>query len=307
MTRRWEEALDAKTDIVKFWKSDLGQQYSASYLESTTRDPNPHWQGLDIELNRDLQQRILPRITDADTVYIDPDMQTVIETAARTVKLRTVYPDDILSLNAFVYLNRSIRVTDRNDKFVTFRAIHWFPIRVTSDIGTTLSGLQLCFYHDTYSHDDYTDPIERTITSRWLLGFNLPWFFAQPDNETDNMSPLSAYTGKILLSLWTLMQQRIAIRTKERVSNPFRKRATKANIADHHVTLVTLRRPQPKRSDGDHREVEWTHQWLVSGHWRNQPYRALNTTKQIWINPYVKGPDDLPLAVPTTKVYTLVR
>lgn len=41
----------------------------------------------------------------------------------------------------------------------------------------------------------------------------------------------------------------------------------------------------------------YSHRWIVQGHWRNQPYKENGETvhKVIWIAPYVKGPDDKPL------------
>jgi len=48
--------------------------------------------------------------------------------------------------------------------------------------------------------------------------------------------------------------------------------------------------------------VEWTKRWMVRGHWRLQPYGPVGqkTHKPIWIDPYVKGPEDKPLDVRPT-------
>ena len=43
--------------------------------------------------------------------------------------------------------------------------------------------------------------------------------------------------------------------------------------------------------------VNWTHRWLVDGFWRSQWFPSLGRHRQIWISPYVKGPEDLPLVI----------
>lgn len=63
------------------------------------------------------------------------------------------------------------------------------------------------------------------------------------------------------------------------------------------VTIVRL----PKRhyvTDGDgHTLTEWSHRWMVTGHWRKQWYAKAEVHRPKWIAPYVKGPDDKPLLV----------
>jgi hypothetical protein len=43
--------------------------------------------------------------------------------------------------------------------------------------------------------------------------------------------------------------------------------------------------------------VDWSHRWVVSGHWRHQYLPSCGTHRQQWIASHVKGPDDKPLVV----------
>lgn len=54
--------------------------------------------------------------------------------------------------------------------------------------------------------------------------------------------------------------------------------------------------------------IEWSHRWIVRGHWRHQPYgpRDNPSYEWRWINPYIKGPEDAPLAM-NEHVYKLAR
>ncbi len=49
-------------------------------------------------------------------------------------------------------------------------------------------------------------------------------------------------------------------------------------------------------------------QWVVSGHWRNQPYGPGRTLRKLtYVNPYVKGPDEMPLREARPKVFAVMR
>lgn len=72
------------------------------------------------------------------------------------------------------------------------------------------------------------------------------------------------------------------------------------------TTVIRLRRSSTPR-DGAPTAVEWSHRWLVRGHWRKQrvgPGRA--EVRPVWVQGYVKGPDGVPLVV-SNHVYDLVR
>lgn len=73
------------------------------------------------------------------------------------------------------------------------------------------------------------------------------------------------------------------------------------------VKVVELRRaggPEPPR---EHRATatEWSRQWIVREHIRNQPYKDGHRPKLI--EAYVKGPADKPLHVPSHTVYSVTR
>jgi hypothetical protein len=61
------------------------------------------------------------------------------------------------------------------------------------------------------------------------------------------------------------------------------------------VSVILLRRKSGRGLEGT--EVEWSHRWLVRGHWRQQWYPTLNEHRLIYINPHVKGPESKPFIV----------
>jgi hypothetical protein len=63
--------------------------------------------------------------------------------------------------------------------------------------------------------------------------------------------------------------------------------------------VVVLRRALIKKDkDEQGKDVNWTHQWMVSGHWRQQWYPSANAHGLIWVPPHLKGPPELPLKTP---------
>jgi hypothetical protein len=75
-----------------------------------------------------------------------------------------------------------------------------------------------------------------------------------------------------------------------------------------NVKIVELRRlesePHGPR-DPNAEPVEWSCRWVVNGHWRLQPYK--DERRLIYIHPFVKGPADRPLRVPTHTVNVVDR
>ena len=72
------------------------------------------------------------------------------------------------------------------------------------------------------------------------------------------------------------------------------------------VVVFTLRRAKSPQYEGDEREVQWSHRWVVQGHWRNQWYGSEKVHRQIWIAPFIKGPDDKPIVF-KRRAFELVR
>ena len=63
-------------------------------------------------------------------------------------------------------------------------------------------------------------------------------------------------------------------------------------------TVHVLTGPIFVNKTAGHASADHDHRWIVSGHWRQQPYGPNSSLrKRIWIAPYVQGPADKPLVV----------
>jgi hypothetical protein len=102
-----------------------------------------------------------------------------------------------------------------------------------------------------------------------------------------------------MASAFNWMQQKLITLNKPTISitfpNPVRKVLQKTD-----TLIVTLWRTLPKNASAESMPKDWSHRWIVHGHWRNQPTKE--GSKVIWIDDYIKGrPDDKPLWVKERK------
>lgn len=109
---------------------------------------------------------------------------------------------------------------------------------------------------------------------------------------------------------------KLEIISKERIQPPrhIRRQAERAKKKLPSVHTIYLRRtkaakPNPKDTpeDIDRKRREYSVQFLVGGHWRNQWYDSLQTHKRIYIAPYMKGDASLPLKTESVGRAYLVR
>jgi len=113
-----------------------------------------------------------------------------------------------------------------------------------------------------------------------------------------------------LLSLWTLVRDRIALTETRKGPRPSVKRwQRKHGHEPEDIIEITLRRPDGHNGakDAPGGGVDWTHRWIVDGHWRNQPYGVGQSLRRLqWIAPFIKGPEDAPLVI-KDKVHAWTR
>jgi hypothetical protein len=126
---------------------------------------------------------------------------------------------------------------------------------------------------------------------------------------SDDDFALCEWALRVFGSCMTFLEQRIFVTSQQRAERHTRKRLERQGY-DHEplIRVVELRRKQAKSEQhGESEPIEWSCQWVVSGHWRNQWYPSLNANQPRWIMPYVKGPEDAPLKPPRAKVFAVVR
>lgn len=113
---------------------------------------------------------------------------------------------------------------------------------------------------------------------------------------------------RLVHAFWLLLSQTLVSRDTERGDRKMARRMKTMGVPNE-VTVITFRRVDRDPKMEGTAKVEWNHRWLVRGYWKWQPYKNEEgewAKKRIWINPYVKGPEDKPLVI-TQKINAFVR
>lgn len=225
-----------------------------------------------------------------------------------------------------VRFDRPLPLVDVRGRTMLISWILWGPIATTT--GTTpVPATLVSMWNDSHTHPDGValpdvgEEILRDI-GRWSwvgavwategreMGpalYEVPEA-AKAEIRAEGDVPVDASTNPLryVHALWLLLGQTVATVEEEVPDRAARRRAGRMGIPDQ-VSVIRLRRAEgAHRADGESL-VEWSHRWVVRGHWRNQPCgEGRSETRRIWIAPHVKGPEGAPLVV-TDKVYDLAR
>jgi hypothetical protein len=103
--------------------------------------------------------------------------------------------------------------------------------------------------------------------------------------------------GDLLMAIGFFQQQKL-LKTSPQLSRHEAKRVERADLDPSNITIVHLRKTEylKQARTGVDSCGRYSHRWIVSGHWRQQPCGpGLSETKTIAIMPYVKGPSHLPI------------
>lgn len=143
----------------------------------------------------------------------------------------------------------------------------------------------------------------------WAWGDDASHHQGEDLTREDVMVRQHALARGVLLAFFAFVGQRIFTTSQKLISNrQARKRAEKKLQHIPLVHVVELRRREYQQRDESHdTPVEWSCQWLVRGHWRQQFFPSTGEHRPLWISPHIKGPNDKPLKAPTITAYEVVR
>jgi hypothetical protein len=127
------------------------------------------------------------------------------------------------------------------------------------------------------------------------------------DTASGSTVPEMRRLARFVLAACVFLRQRIVQASEVHIERHFRKRIEREHPeAVPSVKIITLRRAESSQHDGgETRQVEWSCQWIVQGHWRNQKIKEGH--RLIYIENYIKGPDDKPLRVHPQTVFEVKR
>lgn len=167
----------------------------------------------------------------------------------------------------------------------------------------------------------YPYPLVSMSESRLPFGKVPGWLQGAP-NDTSGMSMIELedrarhntrveQAERALIVTWLLMGQTLAT-----ISDVEASRSTHQHIRRIDPNLLTAVRYVQLRhrstgtrapGDGQSSGMNYRHQWVVQGYWRNVYNQALDRTRPFWVQDHLKGPDGAPLLDPDKLVNVLRR
>jgi hypothetical protein len=142
------------------------------------------------------------------------------------------------------------------------------------------------------------------VENRPMLTSSTPSEVMSDDDMVQLKRHMATQTFRVLEAIWRFSNQSIFREHTNPLDRAARRRAERAGRPPEwgDVRLIDLRRikrpaaPRPEGTDEDAWQ-RWSHRWVVNGFWRNQWYPKEQIHRRIYIHPYVKGPEHLPLIV----------
>lgn len=316
----YDDAVYAHTDFVKFMRAQ-GPEMMRAWL--TDRDNKygqqaavPSWHAWN---------HALPDALDTDICWMTTEMMDLVQTAmADFDPTEEVTVDDIFLPSGFMVLPHAFYSKDVNDKTLAWRILQWKlidPLVVvvndneegygyTYDLsfeGKPEAGVRFMQMSWTWDEDDWNAEYPELIEELRARGEN--WGIAHataiPLRFMNNKHEMSGEGDRRAdwLLFWRvaqrLMSERIVTKEHRVAGRAARRDAKRFDMPPPLLRVIELRRPRQDR-DGEEREQstrEYTHRWIVRGHWRSQWYPSQGRHKQKYIGAYVKGPEDLDLIV----------
>ena len=275
--------------------------------------------------------------------WVSPDMVEVAYAAAATMPPEPLLPQDLPAPQGFLWLAQPYRMLDIRRKALSMSAIMWtirggrvriwhFTDRHDPDDSVNLQVRE----RFTQEEWDHLPELNLNHCFEITVGAELPqgltWDIPVPpgaqvaithqvvegghqyvwatDQELDINDPprlVPSPLALFVLTVWRLMQQTLTTVVEEQIPRWGRRQLRRARMREDPVSIVLLRR-RPSRSDED-RPVEWSHQWLVDGHWHRYwcgKRGEERYVRWVWVHAYVKGPEGAPLII-RDKVQAWVR
>jgi hypothetical protein len=254
-------------------------------------------------------------LKDAETLYMGKEFCSLVDIARRTVPDDLQFEDSWVPCEkGFLYLETPFAVprAPRLPVHVTIRAVGWMPnaggtlflFALEGNPGTNAQGGFASWSYCTLYNGEPVLARLRYFEEQSKAASSLPEPPYAPGKEMDELHEI-----RWLYTALHLMSQKLAVTRKEGTSPLARSlNRSKGRKINDDLRIVSLRRMEydPQQEQGEHSDREFQWQWVVTGHWRRQPYRD-GVYKNIFIEAFVKGPQTMPLKPPVHKIYVAVR
>lgn len=271
------------------------------------------------EFARTVQETEIEHLRSAELYLADPDICMLLDTAAPTMPDQVLREDDPLTPSGLIGFTEPLEDRTGTGMPLRIHGLSWYvvpaghPVINPSQTGVGASVLLVAYVSTAELADALGGGQVAPGMSRWVPNSTVVWtigteigtaFGRDPNADEDRVSPTGepftpGFYQRLAAAFWTLAKQPRLVDAEERSAPPRSERARyrRAGIErpDEPVRIVRMaRRAERSSPSGEHRPVEWQHQWIVSGHWKNAWLPSKQTHRQVYVLPFRKGPTDKP-------------
>jgi hypothetical protein len=329
-------AVSAREELVRFLKESPGAgalfflNAGREIVRTTTAEEQAKLDETVAGFGANWQAKTTQLASKADVFWVSSDMMKLIGTATndlsldvaeRKVELPKLTPRLLLSDIGFTYFadELGIEASSRNDGYaevVPLRGVGWIP---SPAVGRDLqNGLFIILFADVTNDPNTADLRDALRSSGAMIPSLMPvgvqhWAWNEDaDGRTEGFAPvddrreLDPSFGRWLTAFWHLCHEEVAVKVQASVPRAQRRRMEREGQKIPEVTVITLRRPKHAVDEGHVAERrQYTHSFLVRGHWRNQAMgRNWSERRLRYVHPYIKGEGPF---VPKTRVFRVAR
>mgnify|MGYP001047303065 CR=1 FL=1 len=243
--------------------------------------------------------RVAAAIVAAAPWFVTTEVCQLIEHAAPEMPAWTLSVDDLPANGGFIIW---ADVTEAPNTEDGVDVPYW--VNATSFALLETNGER----HVQFSDWEASAPTDGTPGWSWIASGTHSWWVGasvedhgrigvRPGTSETLFREQAERTRRRMACLWALAKTpRLIDSTELHPPRAEQRRAARQGITSP-VTMYDVR-PTERAQGPESTSVDWTHRWIVSGHWRQQAHGPGRSQRRpIWIAPHLKGPDDKPLVV----------
>lgn len=293
-----------RQDVGKYLRSDMGKQLwhaaGAKYGFAGQMGANEE------DRSRLLEQERL-RWKLAELFYVTRDMAQLALVAGSTLPSFKLRREDLPSECGMLYYEEAFdRAATADGRRTAVQVCAWGPV-----VSETMRrrGVWMSFWADQRFTLDQALSLGRMTRAQVdAMAHALPrlgyddegiWWFDRDDDEQgdDRTLGLEGVAGmmRVIRASWLLMQQPISSIRRLQPRHSELRMMRRRKLDPRSVRIVSLRHRQTESVGNEAETREYTHRWIVRGHWRNQWYPSQGRHIPLWIHAHVKGPEGAPL------------
>ena len=259
--------------------------------------------------------------------YCDEEMSSAIETGCRLFEAEDRADAALLpSKTGFAYFTKGVKLTDN----MTVHGLYWYQI---TDMATGEDATVVVGFNDIINRADPTtdswkrffeESGDKVPDTRWMYRtfhvYDQHVKMLISDEEKARLeeygvggSLVTTTLSQVMHAFLLMVNQppEVVTTSTARLANNKQIKKLKSKNLPSEVTVVDIRhRRRSVSADASPGSVNYSRRWYVEGHWRWQWFKDKETDKRIqkriWINSYIKGPEDKPF-VATKRVYALLK